>query len=68
MCAAKRLDARYDWLPSPTTLSKYGHLQVVYVGDACSSNKFYSDVTGNLALVANGGCSYFTKVTVWKMY
>ncbi|XP_015757010.1 PREDICTED: uncharacterized protein LOC107336447 [Acropora digitifera] len=62
MCAATRLDARYDWLPSPTTLSKYGRLQVVYVGDACSSNRFYSDVTGNLALVANGGCSYFTKV------
>lgn len=62
MCAAKRLDARYDWLPSPTTLSKYGHLQVVYVDDACSSNRVYSDVTGKLALVANGGCSYFTKV------
>ena len=68
MCVAKRLDARYDWLPSPTTLSKYGHLQVVYVGDACSSNRFYSDVTGHLVLVASGGCSYFTKVLVWKMY
>ena len=62
----KRLDARYDWLPSPNTLAKYGHLFIVYVGDACSPNTFLNDVAGQLALVSNdtGACSYFTKVRV----
>jgi len=65
-CVAKGLDARYDWLPSPNTLAKYGHLFIVYVGDACSPNMFLNDVTGRLALVSNdtGACSYFTKVRV----
>ena len=65
-CVAKRLDARYDWLPSPNTLAKYGHLFIVYVGDACSPNMFLNDVAGRLALVSNdtGACSYFTKVGV----
>ena len=65
-CVVKRLDARYDWLPSPNTLAKYGHLFIVYVGDACSPNIFLNDVTGQLALVSNdtGACSYFTKVGV----
>ena len=65
-CVVKRLDARYDWLPSPNTLAKYGHLFIVYVGDACSPNMFLNDVAGQLALVSNdtGACSYFTKVGV----
>ena len=65
-CVAKGLDARYDWLPFPNTLPKYGHLFVVYVGDACSPNMFLNNVTGQLALVSNdtGACSYFTKVGV----
>jgi len=63
-CVVKRLDARYDWLPSPNTLAKYGHLFIVYVGDACSPIMFLNDVAGQLALVSNdtGACSYFTKV------
>ena len=63
---ARRLDARYDWLPSPNTLAKYGHLFIVYVGDAWSPNMFLNDVAGRLALVSNdtGACSYFTKVGV----
>ena len=63
-CVAKRLDARYDWLPSPNTLAKYGPLLVIYVGDACSPHTFLANVTGHLALVSNdtGACSYFTKV------
>ncbi|XP_078376545.1 uncharacterized protein LOC144659900 [Oculina patagonica] len=61
---SKRLDARYDWLPSPTTLDKYGHLLVVFVGDACDSNMFINVQDDYLALVSMEGakCSYFTKV------
>lgn len=61
---SKRLDARYDWLPSPDTLAKYGHLQVAFVGDACNASSFVNPVNGKLALVSMEGvqCSYFTKV------
>lgn len=64
VCVARRLDARYDWLPSPDVLAKYGHLLVVYVGNACSPNTFVNRAAGHLALVSNetGNCSYFTKV------
>lgn len=63
---SKRLDARYDWLPSPSTaLAKYGHLLVVFVGDACDANMFMNVKDDYLALVSMGGvkCSYFTKVS-----
>lgn len=62
---SKRLDARYDWLPSPTSLAKYGHLLVVSVGDACDSNMFVNVSGDYLALVSMNGtkCSYFTKVS-----
>ena len=64
VCVARRLDARYDWLPSPDTLAKYGRLLVVYVGDACSPDTFVNRAAGHLALVSNetGNCSYFIKV------
>lgn len=59
---SKRLDARYDWLPSPDSLSKFGHIRIVYIGDACSAN-ISVPVSGHLALVSpDGQCSYFTKV------
>ena len=63
---SKRLDARYDWLPSPSTaLAKYGHLLVVFVGDACDANMFMNVKDDYLALVSMEGvkCSYFTKVS-----
>ena len=63
---SKRLDARYDWLPSPSTaLAKYGHLLVVSVGDACDGNMFLNVNHDYLALVSMEGakCSYFTKVS-----
>lgn len=62
---SKRLDARYDWLPSPDTLAKYGHLQVAFVGDACNASSFVNPVNGKLALVSmeDVQCSYFTKVS-----
>lgn len=59
---SKRLDARYDWLPSPDSLSKFGHIRIVYIGDACNAN-ISENVSGRLALVSpDGQCSYFTKV------
>ena len=69
-CVARRLDARYDWLPSPDTLATFGHLLVVYVGEACSPNTFKKEVAGRLALVSNetGNCSYFTKVRLINVY
>ena len=62
---SKRLDARYDWLPSPDTLAKYGHLLVAFVGNACDADLFVNIVDGKLALVSMEGvqCSYFTKVS-----
>ena len=63
---SKRLNARYDWLPSPSTaLAKYGHLLVVFVGDACDARNMVVNVNDDyLALVSMEGakCSYFTKV------
>jgi len=62
---SKRLDARYDWLPSPSTaLAKYGHLLVLFVGDACDGNILMNVKDDYLALVSMEGakCSYFTKV------
>ena len=36
MLVAPRLDARYDWLPSPHDLvHKHTHFQIVYYGNAC---------------------------------
>ena len=33
---ARRLDARYDWLPSPHNLAhKHTHFQIAYYGNAC---------------------------------
>ena len=59
----KRLDARYDWLPSPQAITaKYHKLPYVSVGDACKPIE--ANVTGSLALVSMEGtnCSFFTKV------
>jgi len=65
LLVSKRLDARYDWLPSPSTaLAKYGHLLVRFVGDACDGNMSTNVKDDYLALVSMEGakCSYFTKV------
>lgn len=36
MLVAPRLDARYDWLPSPHNLArKHTRFQIVYYGNAC---------------------------------
>ena len=53
----KRLDARYDWLT--------GHWgqrtnQLIYVGNGCEPSP---SVTGAVAWVSEGNCSFFTKVS-----
>lgn len=66
LLVSKRLDARYDWLPSPSTaLAKYGHLLLRFVGDACDGNMSTNVKDDYLALVSMEGakCSYFTKVS-----
>ena len=75
---AKRLDARYDWLPSPHDLiHKHSHFIVSYYGNACNlkpewrvakerldDDKKQKKKTseGRIALVSPGDCSLFTKV------
>ncbi|XP_047136930.1 uncharacterized protein LOC100204111 isoform X1 [Hydra vulgaris] len=59
---SKRLDGRYDWLPSPYTLkTKHPKSKVAYFGNGCSAN--VEDFTNKVALVSRGGkCSYFKKM------
>lgn len=70
----ERIDARYDWLPSPHTLAnKHKTLKLKYYGDACANYKTNKKIlknakhkkgVGELALVtAAGNCSFFTKVS-----
>ena len=75
---AKRLDARYDWLPSPHSLiHKHSHFIISYYGNACNlkpewrvAKKHLDDdkkqkkktSEGRIALVSPGDCSLFTKV------
>ena len=63
---SKRLDARYDWLPSPYTLkSKFPKIRLVNFGDACGEIKADPSVnyTASAALISReGNCSFFTKM------
>lgn len=54
----KRIDARYDWLPSPV---KFGNktLPLVFAEDGCQENSL---VAGAIALVSDVGCSFYTKI------
>ncbi|KAJ8036127.1 hypothetical protein HOLleu_20006 [Holothuria leucospilota] len=56
----KRLDARYDWLPSPEGVFKNQSQGVVMADTGCTVNK---TVSKKIALVKAGGCSYSTKVS-----
>ena len=68
----KRLDARYDWLPSPNNLnSAHKRLPLKFVGDACALPS--DDLTGSLAVATMSGhsCSCFTKASSsgsWVVY
>ena len=56
----KRLDARYDWLPSPSSTMGNKTLPMYYCHDGCET---VTSVNGSVALVTyNGSCSVFEKV------
>ncbi|XP_063952301.1 uncharacterized protein LOC129255975 [Lytechinus pictus] len=54
----KRLDARYDWLPSPAQVFSSPQ-SVVLAGNGCSTSEY---VAGRIALVVDGDCSFADKV------
>lgn len=56
----KRLDARYDWLPSPASTFQEKSVSLLYVNDGCDVT---SQVKGQVAIVTDMGCSYFQKVS-----
>ena len=67
MFVMKRLDARYDWLPSPYKLKpKHNKVKVKFFGDGCKkkgSGTESSTYSGKILLVSReGNCSYFEKV------
>ncbi|XP_033729101.1 LOW QUALITY PROTEIN: uncharacterized protein LOC117318180 [Pecten maximus] len=55
----KRLDARYDWLPSPSSVFGNKTLSMVRADTGCES---IGSVKGSIALVTSGNCSFFQKV------
>lgn len=54
----KRLNARYDWLMGHWGQRSY---RLADAGDGCEPSP---GVEGAVAWVSEGGCSYFTKVTL----
>ncbi|XP_021351177.1 uncharacterized protein LOC110448965 [Mizuhopecten yessoensis] len=56
---SKRLDARYDWLPSPQSVFGNKTVSLVRAETGCNS---VEAVNGSIALVASGKCSFFQKV------
>nr|XP_046256436.1 uncharacterized protein si:dkey-256h2.1 isoform X2 [Scatophagus argus] len=52
----KRVDARYDWLMTRWSQKSY---ELMDVGDGCDP---YPSVSGAVAWVSEGNCSFFTKV------
>ena len=57
----KRLDARYDWLPSPSSTMGNKTLPMYYCHDGCET---VTGVNCSVALVTyNGNCSVFEKVS-----
>nr|XP_006821161.1 PREDICTED: uncharacterized protein LOC100372536 [Saccoglossus kowalevskii] len=57
----KRLDAHYDWLPSPVSAFGDKSTEITNAGNGCQGN---IDVKGKIALLSrNGECSFFTRVS-----
>ena len=64
---AKRLDARYDWLPSPYTLkAKHPKTKLVQYGDGCSFKEEIPAASNIIIVSRKGDCSYFEKVTYYE--
>ncbi|PIK55529.1 hypothetical protein BSL78_07563 [Apostichopus japonicus] len=59
----KRLDSRYDWLPSPESVFKNQSNEVIHAFSGCSINQ---TVNKKIALVQAGGCSYSKKVNAME--
>jgi len=59
----KRLDARYDWLPSPYKLKpKHSKMKIKFFGDGCKK-KLSEGYTGKVVLISReGNCSFFEKI------
>ncbi|KAK3106688.1 hypothetical protein FSP39_025233 [Pinctada imbricata] len=56
----KRLNARYDWLPSPESVFGNKTLPLVQAGDGCKTT---TSVNMSVALVSSQGCSVFDKLS-----
>ena len=64
---AKRLDARYDWLPSPYTLkTKHPKTKLVEYGDGCTFKKDISVASSVIVVSRKGKCSFFEKVILFR--
>jgi len=62
---AKRLDARYDWLPSPYTLkTKHPKTKLLDYGDGCSFKKELSAASSVIVVSRKGKCSFFEKMKI----
>ena len=57
----KRLNARYDWLPSPESAFGNKTLPLVVAEDGCHVSPA---VNSSVALVTSEGCSIFEKVNI----
>jgi len=64
MFVMKRLDARYDWLPSPYKLKpKHSKVKVKFFSDGCKKKAESTTFSGKIALVSReGNCSFFEKI------
>jgi len=60
---SKRLDGRYDWLPSPYVLkATHPRTKVVDYGNGCEEN-MSGNFTNELVLISrDGNCSFYTKI------
>ncbi len=59
---SKRLDAHYDWLPSPYTLKeRHPKTKIVDYGDGCEV-KHDVEAESFIILVSRAKCSFFEKV------
>lgn len=54
-----RLDAHYDWLPSPETTFNNRTLPAKVIGDGCAADE---KAKGVIAIVSEKNCDYFVKV------
>eukprot|EP00795_Rhopilema_esculentum_P014430 gene14430-5486_t len=62
---SKRLDARYDWLPSPYTLkAKHPKTKIVDYGDGCSVKEKIYAASSIILVSRKGSCSFFEKIQV----